>query len=182
MSPSTCQSGTERIATVLSSIEGPLIVNVQGDEPLIDPAMLDHLIADWYANPTDVITPVFPIRTMEQLIDPGLVKVVRASDGRAIYFSRSPIPYLRDLPVEEWVKHQTFWGHVGVYGYRWETLEAYATLPASALETAERLEQLRFLDAGYRIQTFETVHDSMAVDTPADLDRVRLALSETTST
>jgi 3-deoxy-manno-octulosonate cytidylyltransferase (CMP-KDO synthetase) len=173
-----CRSGTERIATILPHLAGDLIINVQGDEVLIEPLMLDKLVAHWKANPVDLITPVFRITKSDELMDPNLVKVVRASNGRAIYFSRSVIPYVRDLPAERWLEGYSFWGHVGVYGFRREVLKAYPALQVSPLELAERLEQLRFLSAGYQIHTIETHYQPISVNTSGDLERVRVILKE----
>jgi 3-deoxy-manno-octulosonate cytidylyltransferase (CMP-KDO synthetase) len=167
-----CQSGTERIASILGELDADLILNVQGDEPLVDPGMLDALVASWTSAPCDLITPIYRITSMEDLRSPNVVKVARAQDGRALYFSRSPIPYVRDWPMEKWLEHQAFWGHIGVYGYRKEVLAKYAELPASPLQQAESLEQLRFLEAGYSFQTVETTYRSVAVDTQEDLEKV----------
>lgn len=171
-----CQSGTERIASIVSELDADLILNVQGDEPLVDPGMLDALIATWMSTPCDLITPVYRITCMDDLRNPNVVKVARAQDRRALYFSRSPIPYIRDTPLETWLGHNTFWGHIGVYGYRKEVLAKYVELPSSALQKAESLEQLRFLEAGYTIQTIETTYRSVAVDTQEDLHKVRQLL------
>jgi 3-deoxy-manno-octulosonate cytidylyltransferase (CMP-KDO synthetase) len=168
-----CQSGTERIASILDELDADLILNVQGDEPLVDPGMLDALVASWMSAPCDLITPIYRIESVEDLSNPNVVKVARAQDGHALYFSRSPIPYVRDWPQEKWLEHQAFWGHIGVYGYRKEVLAKYAGLPASPLQQAESLEQLRFLEAGYSFQTVETTYRSVAVDTQEDLDKVR---------
>lgn len=168
-----CQSGTERIASIIDQLDADLILNVQGDEPLVDPVMLDALVTSWLANPCDLITPVYRIKDVSDLSNPNVVKVVRAQDGRALYFSRSPIPYVRDWPLEQWLEHQLFWGHIGVYGYRRELLEKYYEFPSSLLQKTENLEQLQFLEAGYRIQTIETGYQSVAVDTREDLEKVR---------
>ena len=152
MSSPTCESGTERVASVLEAIDGKLVLNVQGDEPLIDPDVLDGLVDSWLAAPCDVITPAYRITDVEALRDPNVVKVVRAEDGRALYFSRSPIPHVRDVPMERWLEHQAFWGHVGVYGFRREVLANYHGLPESALEGSEKLEQLRFVAAGLTVR------------------------------
>lgn len=178
MTSPDCQSGTERIASCIDRLDADLILNVQGDEPLIDPTMLDALIARWEAAPADLITPVFQIHSPDELHNPNIVKVVRTASGEALYFSRSPIPYVRDVPEADWLDRQTFWGHIGVYGYRRPVLEAYPTLPASPLEQAERLEQLRFLEAGYRFQTVETDYRPIAVDTAEDLEKVRELLAQ----
>jgi 3-deoxy-manno-octulosonate cytidylyltransferase (CMP-KDO synthetase) len=176
MTSPECRSGTERIASALERFDADLVINVQGDEPLLDPKLLDGMVEAWQADPCDLITPVYRIGTVEEIQASAIVKVARTLDGHALYFSRSPIPFVRDLPPEEWLAQHTFWGHVGVYGYRRNVLETYHELPASPLETAESLEQLRFLDAGYRFRTVETTYRPVAVDTPADLERVRLML------
>ena len=180
MTSPDCRSGTERIASILHLLPGELILNVQGDEPLIDPGLLDAMVAEWEQQGGDIITPVYPILDVADLLNPNIVKVVRTQAGRALYFSRNPIPYVRDLPVERWLEKHQFWGHAGVYGYRRDVLRAYPGLLSSPLEVAESLEQLRFLDAGYHIQTVETQYRPVAVDTHADLDRVRQILEKQT--
>lgn len=173
LSDPNCQSGTERIASILSQIPGDRILNVQGDEPFVDPVMLDGLIEHWNNNPADLITPIFKISSSSELFNPNIVKVARAADCHALYFSRSPIPFIRDYPQDQWLDHVTFWGHIGVYGFQRSVLEKYYELPASDLEPLERLEQLRFLEAGYVFQTFETTYRPLAVDVKDDLDQVR---------
>lgn len=180
MTSPDCRSGTERIATVLDQLgDADLIVNVQGDEPLISPAMLDGLVDGWAAHRTDLVTPVFRITDAAELHSPTIVKVVRSAQGEALYFSRQPIPFVRDHALEAWLQHAAYWGHLGVYGYRPAALAAYLSLPVSPLETAESLEQLRFLEAGYRFLTVETTYRSIAVDVAADLDRVRSLIAKT---
>ena len=168
-----CQSGTERIASILGELDADFVLNVQGDEPLVEPGMLEALVASWKSSPCDLITPVHRITNIDDLSNPNVVKVAKAHDGRALYFSRSPIPYVRDYPIEKWLEHQAFWGHIGVYGYRKEVLAKFAGLPASPLQLAENLEQLRFLEAGYSFQTVETTYHSVSVDTQEDLEKVR---------
>ncbi|MCC7208156.1 MAG: 3-deoxy-manno-octulosonate cytidylyltransferase [Anaerolineae bacterium] len=177
MTSMECRSGTERLAECLDRVSADLIVNVQGDEPLIDHKMLDALVTKWEAQPSDLITPVFRITSQEELTASTVVKVARARSGEALYFSRSTIPFMRDWPQSEWLGKAEFWGHIGVYGYRRDVLAAYPNLPVSPLETSEQLEQLRFLDAGYRFQTLETDYRSIAVDIDSDLDRVRILIS-----
>lgn len=173
MTSPECRSGTHRIATIAERLEGEFILNVQGDEPLLDPALLDALVQRWEQSSARIITPVYRIPGTAELLDPNIVKVVRAAGGAALYFSRSPVPFVRDVPADQWLQHHTFWGHVGVYGYAREVLQRYDELPASPLEEAERLEQLRFLEAGYEIQTVTTEYRPIAVDTQEDLFRVR---------
>lgn len=176
MTSPECRSGTERIASIMNQLDADLILNVQGDEPLVDPIMLDALVARWQSISCELITPVFPIKTTEELQSPNVVKVARASDGRVLYFSRSPIPYLRDIPYDSWLQHSTFWGHIGVYGYSRAVLADYYNLPNSPLEKMEKLEQLRFLEAGYNFQTIETDYRPNSVDIAEDLERVRKLL------
>lgn len=178
MTDSNCQSGTERIASILDELNADLVLNVQGDEPLVDPRMLDALVSKWMSAPCDLITPIYRITCTDDLSNPNVVKVARGQDGRALYFSRSPIPYVRDWPMVNWLEHQDFWGHIGVYGYRREVLEQYMSLPDSSVQQAESLEQLRFLDAGYTFQTVETTYRSVAVDTQEDLEKVRRMICE----
>jgi 3-deoxy-manno-octulosonate cytidylyltransferase (CMP-KDO synthetase) len=180
MTSPDCRSGTERIASILDGLKGQFILNVQGDEPFIDPALLDALVERFTATGGDVVTPVYPIKDCKTLMSPTVVKVVRGANGRAWYFSRSPIPHIRGVPPEEWPARGLHFGHLGVYGYARAKLAAYATLPESPLESIEALEQLRFLEAGWRIQTVETDYHAVAIDTPEDLTRAR-ALLETTS-
>jgi 3-deoxy-manno-octulosonate cytidylyltransferase (CMP-KDO synthetase) len=177
MTSEDCPSGTDRIASILNRIEGDRILNIQGDEPLIDPQLIDGMVEAWGKNGGDLITPVYRIRDLETLQNPNVVKVVRGRDGQAYYFSRHPIPFVRDLPIERWLEKHTFWGHVGVYGYRREVLAAFPSIPESSLESAERLEQLRFLEAGFEIRTVTTDYHPVAVDTPVDLERVRMILN-----
>jgi 3-deoxy-manno-octulosonate cytidylyltransferase (CMP-KDO synthetase) len=174
MTDANCASGTERIVSLLDQLDGEIIVNVQGDLPLIDPALIDQLIGGFQNTSLlpDIITPICPLDN-ESIFDPNLVKVTLRHDGYALYFSRHPIPYLRDEQRENWVKAGTFFGHIGLYAYRREVLEAYHSFPKSPLEEAEKLEQLRFLQAGKRILTLMTAHYPLSVDTPADLARVR---------
>lgn len=174
MTSEDARSGTERIAQCLPHLDADLIVNVQGDEPLVDAGMIDALVAAWHATPSDLITPVFRITALDEIENPNIVKVARTRDAFALYFSRSPIPFVRDVPMARWLDDgRTFWGHIGVYGYRRDVLAAYPGLTVSALETAESLEQLRFLDAGYRFLTVETTYRPIAVDVAADLEQVR---------
>ena len=166
-------SGTARIASIVYLIEADFVINLQGDEPLVDPALVDAVVKALIETGSDIVTPVYPINDLDTLLSPHVVKVVRAHDGRALYFSRSPIPHVRGLAQARWLEAASFWGHVGIYGYRREVLTNYGALPESSLEQAERLEQLRFLQAGYQIQTVETASRPIAVDTPQDLEHVR---------
>lgn len=176
MTSPDCASGTERIASLLATLKGDFILNVQGDEPFIPPALLDALVAAWQETGADIVTPVYRITDVQALADPNRVKVVRAGDGRALYFSRSTVPHIRGRPPEHWAESGLHWAHIGVYGYTRPVLEAHAQLSPSALEEAEKLEQLRFLDHGYRIQTVESAYHPLGVDTQEDLERARATI------
>ena len=175
-----CRSGTERAAAVVDQLVGDFIVNVQADELNVGPLLLAELVRTGSECPeADLITPVFRITETDVLMDSSVVKVVRGHDGRALYFSRAAVPYFRDAPVDSWVDRCEYWGHIGVYGYRRDVLLSYRDLPESSLEDAERLEQLRYLEAGYRIHTFVTEHRPESINTPHDLWRVRGAIHTT---
>ena len=166
-------SGTARIASVAAHLTADIIVNVQGDEPLIKGEVIDSLIEKLEAGDADVATPVYPINNAEDVTNPNVVKVVRAAGQKALYFSRSPIPHVRDVGPDEWLSATPYWGHAGVYAYRKEVLIEYLQLPEGVMERAEKLEQLRLLEAGKQILTVEIDYRPEAVDTPADLEKVQ---------
>jgi len=174
LTDSGCASGTERIVAILDKLDADIIVNVQGDQPLIEPQLINQLIEIFkkVTPQPDIVTPVCPIED-DKIFDPNLVKVTRRHDGYALYFSRNPIPHVRDVETESWPKSTKFFGHIGIYGYRRQVLDEYYLLPNSPLEEAEKLEQLRFLQAGKSIFTFVTAHQPISVDTPVDLELVR---------
>ena len=161
-------SGTDRVAEVASAENAEIVVNIQGDEPLIDPAAIDAAILPLVHEP-DVVMATLKKRIEQprEITDPNVVKVVTDSAGDAIYFSRCPIPFDRDRSGD--VAH---FKHIGLYVYRRDFLLAYSSLPVGPLETAERLEQLRAIENGYRIRVTETEYESWGVDTPEDLERV----------
>lgn len=163
-------SGTDRVAEVAFSENAEIVVNIQGDEPLIDPAAIDAAVLPLVHEPeVRMATLKKKIEDPREIADPNVVKVVTDLAGDAIYFSRCPIPFARDGAADlPWFKH------IGLYVYQREFLLEYATLPVGPLETAERLEQLRALENGYRIRVTETEYESIGVDTPADLERVAL--------
>jgi 3-deoxy-manno-octulosonate cytidylyltransferase (CMP-KDO synthetase) len=163
------QSGTDRLAEIAEDLECDLIVNVQGDEPLIEPAMIDEAVAPFMADPSLAMSTLRRrIDDPAELRNPNVTKVVVDAEGFALYFSRAPIPFARDgAPAAP------AWGHVGLYVYRKACLLRLARLPQTAMERSEGLEQLRALEHGIRIKVVETRHDSVGVDTPEDLERVR---------
>jgi 3-deoxy-manno-octulosonate cytidylyltransferase (CMP-KDO synthetase) len=165
-------SGTDRVAEVAKSLDADVIVNLQGDEPLIDPAIVNMLPELLKQDPAaDVATLATPIRSLEQWRDPSCVKVVRDSCGRALYFSRSPIPAVRDGLPDFTRQPPLFLQHLGLYAYRRAFLLKLATLPPDPLEEVEKLEQLRVLAIGRCIQVGIVEHASRGVDTPADYKR-----------
>ncbi len=178
MTSEDCPSGTDRIASALDQLEGDVIVNVQGDEPLISGSVVDQLVEahEHTHGQADVATPVYRITTTEELASPNVVKVVRAADGSVLYFSRSSIPHVRDFQQDDWLAHSRFWGHAGLYAYTRDVLKEFPRLPEGKLERVEKLEQLRLLEAGKRFLAVEIEYRPRAVDVPSDLDEVRRIL------
>ena len=168
-------SGTDRVRAAVEGTDATIVVNVQGDEPLMDPENVDRVIAYLAGHPeVPLATVARPIDDPATIADPNVVKVVRGDDGRALYFSRSPVPFRRNaepgLPT---------WKHLGLYGYRRAALDAWTSLPPHPLERAESLEQLRALAAGLVMAVLPAVGDSIGVDTPADAEAVeRILLNE----
>jgi 3-deoxy-manno-octulosonate cytidylyltransferase (CMP-KDO synthetase) len=180
-------SGTDRLAEAAATIEAEIVVNVQGDEALLDPAGIDAAVEALLRDPDlPMATLSLPLVSVEQLLDPSVVKVVTDGEGNALYFSRSPIPHVRSgigdghrgSPAAEAVARGLARQHVGLYAYRRAALERFAALPRSPLEEAEGLEQLRALHHGMRIRVVALEGESSpAVDTPEDLERVRALLA-----
>jgi len=171
-------SGTDRCleALELTCADADGVINIQGDEPFVDPAQLDLLAAMLLKNDTEVATLATPIRDYTTLTDPNKVKVVFGNAGRAIYFSRFPIPFRKGLPQDQWLHTGPYYKHLGLYAYRSDILHRICLLAPSPLEQAESLEQLRWLEAGYRISVAVTPLETPAVDTPEDLEKVRKLL------
>ena len=186
MTAESCSSGSDRIASVADALmelawgnatpvaEQTAVINVQGDQPFIDPQVIDAMAAEFRRlDPVPaVVTPVYGLKP-ETVHNPNVVKTLLAHDGRALYFSRSAIPHVRDVDPSEWHRHTTFWGHVGMYGFRGDVLAGWNRLPASPLEDLERLEQLRLIEAGLTIATFEVQGTSLSVDTAEQLEQAR---------
>ena len=163
------QSGTDRITEVVEKMDCDICINLQGDQPLICPEDIDLLIERMVEDPASEITTLCHSINREQAKNPNAVKVVLAADGRALYFSRSLIPY-----SNEGAGHDRYHKHVGIYGYRRHVLTRYKNLPNSPLENQEKLEQLRLLEAGYTIDVMKTDNsDDQGVDTPEDLEIVK---------
>ncbi|HMO51557.1 MAG TPA: 3-deoxy-manno-octulosonate cytidylyltransferase [Kiritimatiellia bacterium] len=175
MTRSDHPSGTDRIAEAVAGRQGDIVINIQGDEPLIDPALIDQLAnvmtgeGDW-----DMATAVCPIHDAADLENPAVVKAVWAADGRALYFSRAPIPFLRDQhDPPAGLQH---WRHIGIYAYRRAFLDKLVKTPPCVLELTEKLEQLRALDLGGRIRVVTTEEAGLGVDTPEDVPKAEAAL------
>ncbi len=171
MTSPTASCGTERIAEAARQIEGDVFLNLQGDEPLISPENIDLALDPFFSDtPPDCSTLVLALQPddREQINDPHLVKVVMDARGFALYFSRSPIPFQRNM-----IPSTTFYRHIGLYAFRADVLEKFAALPPSMLEEAESLEQLRLLENGFRIKCVRTLVDNPGVNTLEDLELVR---------
>jgi len=173
------RSGTDRCLEAFRNIGGDhdVIINIQGDEPFIQREQIEALKACFDASGTvclaTLVKPFTAKDGMDALLNPNSPKVVLNKKGEAMYFSRSVIPYLRSIPQEDWLGKGHFYKHIGIYAYRSETLAEIAVLPQSPMELAESLEQLRWLENGYHIQTAITNIENLAVDTPEDLEKIR---------
>ncbi|MDP4642452.1 MAG: 3-deoxy-manno-octulosonate cytidylyltransferase [Ilumatobacteraceae bacterium] len=175
-SPS-CSSGSERIASVVGELNSDVVINVQGDQPFVDPLVIESMCNVFRERtPTPpVVTPIYRLPA-EKLANPDVVKVVVSAQQRALYFSRAAVPFVRGQEQAEWHQQAVHWGHVGMYGYRADVLAGWSQLLPSLLEDAEKLEQLRLLDNGITIETYEiTAHsrNTLSVDSPSDLERAR---------
>ncbi len=167
------QSGTDRCQEALTALGEPFdyVVNIQGDEPFIQPQQI-QLLTSVLDGTTELATLVKAITDAHTLFNPNSPKVVVSQTGEALYFSRQPIPYQRDRTTEEWLRHHTYYKHIGLYAYRTDVLAQITQLPPSALERAEALEQLRWLENGYRIRVVTTELESYGIDTPEDLEKL----------
>ena len=173
MTSPTLRSGTDRVAIVAAQFDHDLVINIQGDEPLVKGAMIDALVDALSSNElVPMATLGYPM-SEEEADDPNVVKVVTDMRGRALYFSRSKIPFIRRPPHEG---AQNYFKHVGIYGYRRDFLLKFAALPPSPLEQMEGLEQLRALEYGFPIRVVETPYRVVGVDTQDDLERVKVVL------
>ncbi len=190
----SCKSGSERIASIISKIlenswkdislnnhsidldklKTTLLINVQADQPFLDPDVIKKMYE--FFNKQDkipeVVTPIYKLEKKD-IHNESVVKTLLNQNGKAIYFSRSAIPFIRDIDKDDWYKYYDFWGHVGIYGYRADILSNWFEYPFSNLEKAEKLEQLKLIDAGIEISTFEVEGDFLSVDTPEDLSLAR---------
>jgi len=169
------RTGTERIAEVAAHVEGEVFVNAQGDEPLLDPTAVDTAIDSLLEEPAAAVATVATaIRTPADIMDPNVVKVVLDFDDNALYFSRAPVPWVRDSAAKQHARH---WKHLGLYVFQREALLEYPTLPQGELEKLEQLEQLRWMENGWKIRVAEVEHDAVSVDVPEDVARVEKLLA-----
>ncbi len=175
MTGSQHPSGTDRCAETLQKLGGDsyqYVINIQGDEPFIDPSQIDTLAGVLRDGTAEIATLIIRVDNADVLFDLGEVKVVLNPKGEAIYFSRSVIPYLKDVPFREWHLRRAYYRHVGMYAYRTDILWQITKLAPSSLEKAESLEQLRWVEAGYKVRCAVTQHDSHCIDTPEDIAKV----------
>ena len=173
-------SGTDRCAEAVELLGGAInydfVVNIQGDEPIINPENIDRMIARIKIS-TEISSVFVKIKETEILLNPNVVKVVIDDSSDALYFSRSPIPHLRGEPTDNWLNKYDYYKHMGIYGFRVDILEKIVRLPISRLEQIEKLEQLRWLSNGYKIKMVEVDSDSIGIDTMEDFERLKQFLS-----
>ena len=172
------KSGTDRIEEAVSILNGDwdVIVNVQGDEPFIHPSQIETICKSFLDKNTQIATLGIPFTSVEAIDNPNSPKIVVDNNGFAIYFSRSVIPFVRGVENKEWLQHYPFLKHIGLYAYRTEVLKEITQLPQSSLELAESLEQLRWIQNGYRIKVGITNIETVGIDTPEDLAKAELIL------
>lgn len=170
------RSGTERVSEVVEKLHSTdpdnlfeVAVNIQGDEPYIDPGQIDSLISCFRDKDIQIATLIHEIDVQDELLSPNVVKVIIDKNRKAITFSRAPIPYMRGVEIDKWLNHHTYYKHVGLYAFRTQVLEIITRLKPSPIEMVESLEQMRWIENGFFIHTELTKSDSISVDTPEDL-------------
>lgn len=167
------RSGTDRCAEVAALIpDAEIIVNIQGDEPFINPLQIEELIDCFKNKETNIATLIKRIALEEELFNSSTPKVVVDKNLKALYFSRNTIPFQRNFPKEQWLSNHIYYKHIGIYGFRASTLKEITALPTSSLESSESLEQLRWLENGYSIQTAITEFESFGIDHVEDIEKV----------
>ncbi len=178
MTSSHHQSGTDRCQEAYSQL-GELfdvVVNIQGDEPFIQPEQINKVVGCFAQPEAQIATLIKPVQSQEELFNPNSPKVVIGAQQQALYFSRHPVPYLRGVDQQDWLSAHGFYKHIGIYGYRSSVLAQLTQLQPSPLEKAESLEQLRWLEHGFKIITAVTELETIGIDTPADLEKAVLFL------
>ena len=173
------QSGTDRCAEVaLQHPQYDVIINIQGDEPYIDPEQITKLAYCFKDETTQIATLIKKVKDDDELLNTNSPKVIINKFAEAIYFSRSPLPHLRGQKQQDWLQHFTYFKHIGIYGYRADVLQQITRLPVSDLEKAESLEQLRWIENGFKIKVTETNLETFAVDVPEDLEKLKPMIKE----
>ena len=184
MTSSMHNSGTDRCSEAVSKIESEtglkieVVINIQGDEPFIKPEQIDLLKSCFNDNSVEIATLICKAETSEDIFNPNQIKTVISVKGDALYFSRAAIPYLRDIEINEWQNRHIFYKHLGIYGYKKNTLKKLTLLSRSSLEIAESLEQNRWLENGFKIRTAVTDWDSIGIDTPEDVERTKILMKD----
>lgn len=178
MTLETHKSGTDRCHEVVEKLKTQgmsfdVAINIQGDEPFIAPSQIDGLAGLFFKEGVKIATLIKKIDDQHELFNQNVVKAVTGKNGRALYFSRQTLPFYRNLKTEDWLEKGDFYKHIGIYGYRTEVLSELVKLPQGTLEIAESLEQLRWLENGYSIYTQITDIESVAIDTPEDLLKIK---------
>jgi len=167
------RTGTDRVYFASMSLDFDVILNIQGDEPLIDPNLLDLIVKEFENDDDlDVVTPIKKVKNSDELENPNMVRVVIDKNGFALYFSRAVIPYNRENDIKKWLKNNIYYRHIGIYGYKKEFLKKFVEMGESYLERIEKLEQLRILENGYKIKTVLTDYNPVCVDLPEDIKKV----------
>jgi len=174
MTKESHQSGTDRCHEALDKLneDYDYVVNIQGDEPFINPKQITEL-TNQLDGVSEIATLIKEIDKEDDIFNPNIVKVVKSKRDNGLYFSRSPIPYQRNTQKRDWLKNQKYYKHIGIYAYRTDILNQITKLPVSELEKAESLEQLRWLENGFTIKTAKTEYQSIGIDTPEDLEKVK---------
>jgi 3-deoxy-manno-octulosonate cytidylyltransferase (CMP-KDO synthetase) len=175
MTASHHQSGTDRCAEVIEGVVGSgfeIAINIQGDEPYIQPNQIEKVISCFKNSETEIATLIKKIENKNDLQNSNVVKVVTTVDKKALYFSRAALPYQRGVEMENWLEKNTYFKHIGIYAYRTNILKSITKLTPSSFELAESLEQLRWLQNGYTITVEETNIETIAIDTPEDLEKL----------
>ncbi|MBR1792823.1 MAG: 3-deoxy-manno-octulosonate cytidylyltransferase [Bacteroidales bacterium] len=175
MTSTSHRSGTDRCGEVVRSLQDKgefydVVINVQGDEPFVQPAQLQTLVDCFFDAQVQIATLRTRIQSTEELLSPNNVKVICNRAGKALYFSRQPIPYLRGVDSDQWIEREAYYKHVGIYAFRSDALLSLTKLQSTTLEQAESLEQLRWLECGYSIAVQTTLFSNVGIDTPEDLD------------
>ncbi|MBU1694374.1 MAG: 3-deoxy-manno-octulosonate cytidylyltransferase [Verrucomicrobia bacterium] len=172
-------SGTDRVAAAARGRGADIVINIQGDEPLADPSVIDRLAEVMESDPSwDMATPACAMENGPEVDQPSIVKVVCAADGAALYFSRSRIPHIRDAGGERAASGPVYWQHIGIYAYRQAALDRLVAEPPCLLEQMEKLEQLRALHLGYRIKVVPAARPGLGVDTPEDVAKAEARLKD----